>query len=91
MQHADVALEDTQYQKLQCIARENGVSVSDLVQRVVEEYLEQRRRAALAKLDAAVTELRAHLPTDLTAEEIEAEITAAREEVREERRTARRR
>jgi predicted DNA-binding ribbon-helix-helix protein len=91
MQHADVALEDAQYQTLQRIAREDGVSVSDLVQRVIEEYLEQRRRAALAKLDAAVAELRAHLPTDLTPEEIEAEITAAREEVREERRAARRR
>ena len=91
MQHTDVALEDTQYQTLQCIAREDGVSVSDLVQRVVEEYLAQRRRAALAKLDAAVAELRAHLPSDITAEEIEAAITAAREEVREERRAARRR
>jgi predicted DNA-binding ribbon-helix-helix protein len=91
MQHADVALEDAQYQALQRLAREDGVSVSDLVQRVIEEYLEQRRRAALAKLDAAVAELRAHLPSDITAEEIEAEITAARNEVREERRTARRR
>ena len=42
----------------------------------------QRRQAAWAKLNALLEEVHSR-PTDLTPEEIEAEITAAREEVKE--------
>ena len=42
----------------------------------------QRRQAAWARLSALLEEVHSR-PTDLTPEEIEAEITAAREEVKE--------
>jgi len=48
----------------------------------------QRRQAAWARLNALLEEVHSR-PTDLTPEEIEAEITAAREEVKEIRRARR--
>jgi len=48
----------------------------------------QRRQAAWARLDALLEEVHSR-PTDLTPEEIEAEITAARKEVKEMRRARR--
>ncbi|HID86102.1 MAG TPA: hypothetical protein EYP55_01840 [Anaerolineae bacterium] len=48
----------------------------------------QRRQAAWAKLNALLEEVHSR-PTDLAPEEIEAEITAAREEVKEMRRARR--
>ena len=48
----------------------------------------QRRQAAWARLNALLEEVHGR-PTDLTPEEIEAEITAAREEVKEIRRARR--
>jgi hypothetical protein len=43
---------------------------------------QKRRQAAWARLNALIEEVHSH-PTDLTPEEIEAEITAAFNEVRE--------
>jgi PHD/YefM family antitoxin component YafN of YafNO toxin-antitoxin module len=48
----------------------------------------QRRQAAWARLNALLEEVHSR-PTDLTPEEIEAEITAARKEVKEMRRARR--
>jgi PHD/YefM family antitoxin component YafN of YafNO toxin-antitoxin module len=48
----------------------------------------QRRQAAWTRLNALLEEVHSR-PTDLTPEEIEAEITAAREEVKEIRRAHR--
>jgi len=48
----------------------------------------QRRQAAWARLSALLEEVHSR-PTDLTPEEIEAEITAAREEAKEMRRARR--
>jgi hypothetical protein len=48
----------------------------------------QRRQAAWARLNALLEEVHSR-PTDLTPEEIEAEITAAREEAKEIRRARR--
>jgi len=49
---------------------------------------QERRQAARARLNALLEEVHSR-PTDLTPEEIEAEITAAREEVKEMRRARR--
>lgn len=49
---------------------------------------QQRRQAAWARLNALLEEVHSR-PTDLTPEEIEAEITAARNEVKEMRRACR--
>lgn len=49
---------------------------------------DQRRQAAWARLNALLEEVHSR-PTDLAPEEIEAEITAAREEVKEMRRARR--
>jgi PHD/YefM family antitoxin component YafN of YafNO toxin-antitoxin module len=49
---------------------------------------DQRRQASWARLNALLEEVHSR-PTDLTPEEIEAEITAAREEVKEMRRARR--
>lgn len=93
MHRTNVNLDDEQLRALKDLAAEEGSSVAELVRRAVDGYLGQRRRAARAwgeRFDTVVARFRAGVPAELTPDEIEAEITAARAEYRAERAAARR-
>ena len=87
-----VELTDEQVRQLEQLAAKNRRSVEQIVQIAVGDYL-ARRDVDWAewgrKFDALVADVQSHMPPDVTPEEIEADITAAREEVRAEMRRER--
>lgn len=101
MKRTNVYLDEEQVRVLRHLAIEEGRSFTDLVREALNSYLAQRglpstsrvsgpRRAIpaeewQARFGQALDQLRAHAPVELSSEEIEAEITSAREEVRRER------
>ncbi len=91
MQHT-VQLPDEQVRELERLAAEQRLSVDELVQRAVGDYLARRREWPDwgRRWDALVADIQSRMPPDVTPEEIEADITAASEEVRAERAAARR-
>ena len=91
MQHT-VELPDDQVRELERLAAEQRVSVDALVQHAVGDYLARRRERAEwgGRWDALVADIQSRMPPDVTPEEIEADITAASEELRAERAAARR-
>jgi predicted transcriptional regulator len=83
-----IELDPTQLEALECLAAEEHRSVDEVVQLAVGDYLARRRRDWSAwnrRLNEFVAHVRANIPRDVTPEEIEAEIAAARAEVRAER------
>src|SRR5260370_13767415 len=93
MHRTNVSFEDEQIRALKDLAAEERASVAELVRRAVDGYLAQRTRAARdwgERFDEVLARFRQDVPPDLTSEEIEAEITAARHEYRAERAAARR-
>jgi predicted transcriptional regulator len=86
-----IELRDEQLQALQRLAAVERRSVGELVQRAVSDYLARRREWSEwgCRWDALVEDVQSRMPTDVTPEEIEADITAARDELRAERATAR--
>ena len=89
MQHT-VELSDDQVRELERLAAEQRVSVDALVQRAVGDYLARRRERAEwgRRWEALVADIRSRMPPDVTPEEIEADITAASEELHAERTAA---
>ena len=98
MKRTNIYLDEEQDRLLRHLSIEEGRSFTDLVREALNEYLARRGMQALSRvigprrsipqkewrshLDAAVQRIRASVPADMSPEEIEAEITAAREEVR---------
>lgn len=83
-----VELDEAQVAELERLAAAEHRSVAELVRQAVAAYLSQRpadHSAAAERLDAVVASFRAGILPDVTPEEIEAEITAARAEYRAER------
>jgi Arc/MetJ-type ribon-helix-helix transcriptional regulator len=92
MQRTNIYLEDDQLRALKHLAAEERQSVADLVRRAVDVYLAQRIADDTdwrARLDDLVVRIQARVPQDLPADEIEADIAAARAEARKARRAAR--
>jgi len=88
----NIYLDEEQTRALKHLAAEEGSSVAELVRRAVDVYLAQRfgdRRSWDERFDALVARIQSRVPKDLGPDEIEADITAARREVRERRRAAR--
>ncbi len=93
MQRTNVYLEEDQLRALKHLAAEERQSVADLVRQAVDAYLARRLTddpAWQERLDALLERVRGRIPADIPAEEIEADITAARAEVRQAHRAARR-
>jgi len=86
MQRTNIYLDDDQLRALKHLAAEERQSVADLVRRAVDDYL-ARRLADDAdwrqRFDQLMDRVRSRVPEDVTTEEIEADVTAAREEVRQ--------
>jgi hypothetical protein len=89
MQRAVFELEDRQLASLERLAASEGSSVDDLIRQAVDRFLAahpSEREHWRERLDQAVATIRSGIPGDISSEEIEAEITMAREEVRQARR-----
>jgi enoyl reductase-like protein len=93
MRRTNIYLDDDQLRALKHLAVEEGQSVADLVRRAVDLYLTQRLTDDdwRGRFDDLLTRVRARVPAAATPDEIEVDITAAREEVREAHHAARRR
>ncbi len=88
-----IEFRDEQLRELERLAAEERRSVDELVQFAVGDYLVRRRHDWSEwgrRWDALVADVQSRMPADVTPEEIEADITAAAEEVRAERAAARR-
>lgn len=101
MARTSVELDEEQARKLHHLSFEEGRSVRDMVHEAVHEYLARRGTPPEPRVigprrqipedewrsgfEAALRRIRAGVPPDMSPEEIEAEITAASEEVRRER------
>jgi hypothetical protein len=90
MQYAQIAFEDAQLDALAQRAKDRGLSVSDLVREVVATYLRRQEQwsDARGQMENLLARVRERIPPDVTPDEIEADITAAREEWRRGRRAA---
>lgn len=76
---------------LEALAAADRVSVDDLLERAVDDYVARRRAedaAWAARFDRLVERLRAAIPPDGDVAEIDADVTAAIAEVRQARRAA---
>ena len=97
MQRTNVYLEEDQLKALKHLAAEERQSVADLVRQAVDAYLVRRLEDDIAwceRFDQLLERVRSRIPVDVSAEEaeeIEADITAARQEVRQAHRASRRR
>ena len=93
MQRTNIYLDEDQIRALKHLAAEEKQSVADLVRRAVDTYLAKRLTDDAEwrqSLDQLIERVRSRIPADATAEEIESDITAAREEVRQAHRARRR-
>ena len=101
MKRTNIYLDEEQARLLRHLSVEEGRSFTDIVRQALNEYLARRGMSSesrvsgprrqipeaewQARFDAVLRRMRAGAPADESVEEIEAEITAAREEVRRER------
>ena len=101
MKRTNIYLDEEQARLLRHLAVEESRSFTDIVREALNEYLARRGMASAPRVvgprrllpqdewrssfEAALQRIREGAPTDLSPEEIEAEITAAAEEVRQER------
>jgi hypothetical protein len=106
MKRTNIYLDEEQSRLLRHLAVEEGRSFTDIVREALNEYLARRRMPSTSRVigprraipqdewragfDAALQRIRVGVPSDITVEEIESEISAARDEVRRERAARRR-
>ena len=99
MKRTNIYLQEDQSRLLRHLAIEEGRSFTDVVREALEEYLARRGLTVRpsvavtppempddewrARFDAVLARIRSRVPPDMTPDEIEAEITAASEEVRQ--------
>ncbi|MBI4491170.1 MAG: CopG family transcriptional regulator [Chloroflexi bacterium] len=91
MHRTNIFLDSEQVRALKHLAAEERRSVAELVRRAVDEYLARRFRDGTdwgERFDQLVARIQQRIPVEVTPEEIEADITAAREEVRQAHRAA---
>ncbi|MGH2532181.1 MAG: ribbon-helix-helix protein, CopG family [Thermomicrobiales bacterium] len=92
MRRTNIYLDDHQVDALRLLAAADRQSMATLVREAVDGYLQQRLvddttwRHHLVK---TIERIRSRVPSSVTAAEIEADITAARDELRRQRRAAR--
>jgi hypothetical protein len=87
MQRTNIYLEERQLRALKHLAAEDRQSVADLVRCAVDAYLAKRLAEDAEwreRLFQLLADVQGRLPADVTPEEIEADISAARDEVRHE-------
>ena len=93
MQRTNIYLDDDQLRALKHLAAEEHKSVADLVRQAVDGYLAKRLvddAEWRQRLDQLMDRISGRIPRDVSPAEVEADITAAREEVRRAHRARRR-
>jgi predicted transcriptional regulator len=93
VQRTNIYLDEEQVRALKHLAAEERQSMADLVREAVDDYLAKRMTDDVVwrdRLDEVLARVRARIPSTIPHEEIEADITAARQEVRLTHRAARR-
>jgi hypothetical protein len=81
----NIYLEAEQMRALKHLAAEDNSSVAELVRQAVDRYIAERLSDDTAwreQLDAFLARVRAGLPSDVPGDVVEADISAARQEVR---------
>lgn len=94
MRRTNVYLDEDQLRALKRLAAEEDQSVAAIVRDAVDIYLIKRAKSDAAwheQMNALLDRVQSRIPPGITPEEIEADITAASEEVRQARRASRRR
>jgi hypothetical protein len=94
MQRTNIYLEEEQLRALKHLAAEERQSVADLVRAAVDDYLARHLADETLwreRLDTLLTRVRSRAPSDTPSAEIEADVSMARDEVRQLHRAARRR
>jgi hypothetical protein len=89
MRRTNIYLDDEQLRALKHVAAEEQASVADLVRKAIDAYLAPRFASGKAwglRFDDLVERIQRRVPAGVTPEEVEADITAARAEVRAARR-----
>lgn len=92
MRRTNIYLDDRQLDALRVLAAVDRQSMATLVREAVDGYIQQRLADDASwrdHLDATLDRIRARVPSSLTPDEIEADVTVARDEVRRQRRAAR--
>ncbi|HLH72642.1 MAG TPA: CopG family transcriptional regulator [Chloroflexota bacterium] len=86
MYRTNIYLDPEQVRALKHLAAEENCSLAELIRRAIDQYIANRAGDDATwheRLDAFLARVREGLPRDVSPEEIEADITAAREEVRQ--------
>jgi hypothetical protein len=94
MRRTNIYLDENQLQALKRLAVTEDQSVAAVVRDAVDTYLKDRASDDVAwskELKQLLERVQSRIPPDITPDEIEADITSAREEVRQARRAVRRR
>ena len=94
MRRTNIYLDEDQLRSLKHLAAEDERRVAELVREAIDDYLARRLADDAAwreRFDRLVERVRARVPAGISPDEIEADITAARDEVRQAHRAARRR
>ena len=88
MRRTNIFLAEEQLDGLRTLAASRGESVATVVRDAVDQYLTQHldRDEVVSRLDDILARLSARVPTTINPDEIERDITLAREEVRAARR-----
>jgi hypothetical protein len=92
MSRTSISLDPEQIAALKRLAAADQASVAEIVRRAVDAYLASRDQSCSAwgeRFNTLVSRVQRRLPSDVTSDEIEADITAARAEVRRGRRGGR--
>lgn len=88
MYRTNIYLDAEQVRALRYLAAEEHRSIARLVRQAIDQYLAREFRDGKdwgERFDDLVARIQQRIPSDVTPEEIEADITAAREEVRQAR------
>jgi len=94
MQHTNIYLEEEQLRALEHLAAEERQSVADLVREAVNDYLARHMGNEThwrERLETLRERVGSRVPGGLPSQEIEADISVARDEARQLHRAARRR
>jgi len=92
VRRTNIYLDDEQLRALKHLAAEEQASVADLVRKAIDAYLAPRfsnGKDWSRRFDDLVERIQQRVPAGVTPREIEADITAARTEVREARQARR--
>jgi hypothetical protein len=89
MARVSIGLSDRDLQTLEQIAASEGATVEDLVQQAIRNFLVAHAEPDpdwQSRFDEVIGRIQNRIPPDIAPEEIEADVRAARAEVREARR-----